>query len=534
MPGTLLGTLLFLHILVKTVKANSDNLFSLLTRVRDNMALMSKVYKRLIKKQAVKNPKVNVTAKESDDKRPTFEHISSEFDNCSDFTHRSYPELKVDLLYFGHLVGSEELNRDVLEPLLNVKEEELPQLFKQSQYVKSESSKKVIKGLLDGMLAIFYQTDTYLVGVAKPPGRQVNQSETETVITGPHDAFVESANLNLALIRQRVKSSHLKVLKLGVGEVSKTDVYLLFIKDIVNMDLVKELQGRLENIEIDTISDTNMLVQIIDENPNSIFPQFLTSERPDTATTKLMDGRIAIVSDGSPSVAIAPTGFFEFFTSADDHYQRWALGTFTRILRFVAFMVTIGFTAFYVSVTTYHYEMIPETLLISMAESRSRVPFPPIYEALIMEITIELLREAGARLPNKIGQTIGIVGGIVIGQAAVQAGLTSNILIIAVASSAIASFVIPSYIMSASIRLVRFGLILLAGIWGNFGLMSGIALIIIHLSGITNLGTSYLTPVAPMSMKDWKDIFIRAPLWSIKKRSNQSKSPNKVKNKMKK
>lgn len=498
------------------------------------MALMSKLYKRLIKKQAVKDPKVKVTVKESDDKAPTLEHIKSEFDDCSDFSHRFYPELNVDLLYFSHLVGSEELKRDVLEPLANVREEELPQLFKQSQFSESNSSKEVVKGLLDGMLAIFYKKDIYLIGIANPPSRSINQSETETVITGPHDAFVESAITNLAQIRKRVKSPHLKVIKLGVGEISKTDVYITYIKDIVNMDLVKELQGRIENIEIDTISDTNMLIQIIDENPNSIFPQFLTTERPDSATSKLIDGRIVFFMDGSPTVAIAPTGFFEFFTSPDDHYQRWALGSFTRILRFVAFLITIGFTAFYVSVTTYHYEMIPETLLISMAESRSRVPFPPIYEAFIMEITIELLREAGARLPTKIGQTIGIVGGIVIGQAAVQAGLTSNILIIAVASSAIASFVIPSYIMSASIRLVRFGLILLAGILGNFGLMSGIALIVIHLSGITNLGTSYLNPVAPMNIKDWKDIFIRAPLWSIKERSTQSSSPNLVKNKMKK
>jgi hypothetical protein len=277
-----------------------------------------------------------------------------------------------------------------------------------------------------------------------------------------------------------------------------------------------------------------MLIQYIDDFPNSIFPLFPTTERTDSAISRLVAGRVIGILDGSPSVFSAPASFFEFFSSPDDYYQRWLLGTATRILRFIAFLITVNFTALYVSVTTFHYEMVPEALLLTLTESRSRVPFPPIYEALLMEVTIELLREAGARLPTKIGQTIGIVGGIVIGQAAVQAGLTSNILIIAVASSAISSFVIPSYVMSASIRLIRFGLIFLAGMMGNLGLMMGIAMVVIHLSGLTSLNTSYITPVSPFKFKDWRDVFIRAPFWALKERPSQSKSPNKIREKMKK
>jgi len=204
------------------------------------------------------------------------------------------------------------------------------------------------------------------------------------------------------------------------------------------------------------------------------------------------------------------------------------------LLRFLAFAITVSFTALYVAVTTYHYEMIPENLLLTLAESRSRVPFPPVYEALVMEVMIELLREAGARLPTKIGQTIGIVGGIVIGQAAVQAGLTSNILIIAVASSAISSFVIPSYVMSASIRLIRFGLLILAGWWGIFGMFVGMSGLVIHLSGLTSLGSSYITPIAPLKPQDWLDVFIRAPLSAIKYRPSQSQTPNPIKTKNRK
>src|SRR5690606_4562141 len=264
----------------------------------------------------------------------------------------------------------------------------------------------------------------------------------------------------------------------------------------------RDLIKRIELIEVDAILDGHMLIQYIDDFPNSIFPLFSVSERTDTAVSKLAEGKIIGILDGSPSVFSAPSSFFEFLASPDDYYQRWILGTATRLLRFAALVITLTFTALYVSVTTFHYEMIPEALLLTLTESRSRVPFPPIYEALLMELTIELLREAGARLPTKIGQTIGIVGGIVIGQAAVQAGLTSNVLIIAVASSAIASFVIPSYVMSASIRLVRFGLIILAGTLGDFGLMIGIAAIVIHLAGLKSLNTSYLTPVAPMYVGD--------------------------------
>lgn len=203
-------------------------------------------------------------------------------------------------------------------------------------------------------------------------------------------------------------------------------------------------------------------------------------------------------------------------------------------MRLLALIITITFTSMYVSVTTFHYEMIPEALLRTLAESRNKVPFPPVYEALLMEIMIELLREAGARLPTKIGQTIGIVGGIVIGQAAVQAGLTSNVLIIAVASSAIASFVIPSYMMSASIRLIRFGIIILAGIWGNMGLVMGIALIVIHLSSLTSLGSSYMIPIAPMKSGDWKDVFIRAPFSMLRTRPSQAQTSNPVRQKNRK
>jgi len=294
------------------------------------------------------------------------------------------------------LVGTEEFSRDITIPFSNIKENKVLSLLSRIQYEKIHDSKQLIKGILNGEVAIFYREETYLINVYNPESRSLQQSETETVITGPHDPFVENAFLNLSLIRRRVKSSHLKVLKLEVGEITKSNVYILYIDGIANENYVKEIVRRINNIEIDAVYDGNMLVQYIDDFPNSIFPLFPTSERTDTAVSKLVGGKIVGILDGSPSIFSAPASFFEFFSSPDDYYQRWMLGSATRVLRFIALVITLSLTSLYVAVTTYHYEMIPEALLLTLTESRSRVPFPPVYEALLMELTIELLREAGA------------------------------------------------------------------------------------------------------------------------------------------
>ncbi|MBE9918078.1 spore germination protein [Paenibacillus donghaensis] len=466
--------------------------------------------------------------------RPTLEHTLDQFQNCFDLVQRTYPECQIHIVYLTFLAGADQIMREIILPFSDAGEEEAAKILKRSQYTLVTDSKECIKGILGGKAAIFFQKQTYLVDISEPVGRTISQSETETVISGPHDGFVENISQNIGVLRKKIKSSHLKIIRFEVGEIAKTEVVLAYIDRIANQELVDELARRIENIEFDAITDSNMLVQLIEENPNSIFPQFMTTERPDSIISKLIGGRIIGFVDGSPAAFCCPNNFFDFFSSADDYYQRWLLGSALRVLRFIGFLITIGFTGFYVSVTTFHYEMIPHTMLLNLTESRAKVPFPPLLEALLMETTSELLREAGARLPTKIGQTIGIVGGIVIGQAAVQAGFTSNILIIAVATSAIASFVIPSYIMSASIRLIRFGLIILAGVLGNLGLIMGIGLVIIHLAGIRNLGTSYLTPLAPMNFSDLLDTFIRGPFWGLRKRPSIVKTENQSTNKMRK
>lgn len=494
------------------------------------MGLLNKMKNWFVKQPS--SPSDPVEVPEHND-RPTREHIVDQFSDCYDFVERSFPEIEVIVHYLTYIVGHDELTREIVTPFSNaMNAHEVEIILSRSQYTEVIDSKACVLGILHGKGAIFFQNRVYLVDITHNVGRTITPSETESVITGPHDGFVEGMTQNLSLIRRRIKSSHLKFIKLEVGEVTKTDVMLVYITDIANEELIQMLKKRIQSVEIDAIYDTNMLVQYIDENPNSVFPQFLTTERPDVIASKIVGGRIAIFTDGSPTVAYGPSSFFDFFSSPDDYYSRWHIGTALRLLRFEGFIITVIFTPLYVAVTTFHYEMVPHTMLLQLAASRERVPFPPLIEALVMETTIELLREAGARLPSKIGQTIGIVGGIVIGQASVQAGFTSNILIIVVAISAIASFVIPTYLMSASFRLIRFGLILLSGMLGIFGLVIGIGLMAIHLSGITNLGTSYLSPLAPMSPTDWLDSFVRGPYSKLRTRPTQAKPQNQVKNRM--
>ncbi|WP_188483361.1 spore germination protein [Gottfriedia solisilvae] len=448
----------------------------------------------------------------------TYEKTLTELGNSFDLVHRSFNQDEIHIIYLNSLVDSNTLEWEILSPLREMSSfNNFEKSFQQSLFKRENNQEEVLNGILDGNVALFIGRNTYLINVSGSEERAIAQSESETVISGPHDSFNEALKTNVSLIRRRVRSPRLKMIKLSVGEISKTKVLLIYIEGIANMDIVNHLKVRIESVKVDSITDSNVLIQIIDDHQNSPFPQFYTTERPDIAVSKLYAGKIIGLVDDSPNIFCTPSSFFDFFESPDDYNQRWIIGTGVRILRYIALFITLILTAFYVSICTYHYEMIPQSLLQSIMQSRSRVPFPPIVEAIFLEVVIELLREAGARLPTKIGQTIGIVGGIVIGQAAVEAGITSNILIIVVAVSAIASFIVPSYIMSASIRMVRFLFIIMAGFMGNIGIFFALGILTIHITGLTNLSSPYFMPISPTFFKDWMDSIVRGPFYKIKK-----------------
>ncbi|MDQ0874847.1 spore germination protein [Paenibacillus sp. V4I3] len=436
--------------------------------------------------------------------------------DCSDLSHLHLPIQQIDIIYFSHLVSSEALRKDAVEPFSD-KDADMVAILSQSSYKHKPQASELVTGILAGNIAIYFKNRGYLHEAYAPESRSIQNSETESVINGPMDSFTESLSTNLSLIRRRIKDSGLKAITFTIGTRTGTTMVLLYLEELAEPTHVQQLSEMIDKLNIQAIYDTNTLVQYLSPDKLSIFPQFLTSARPDHIADKLTSGKVIGLLDGSPIAFSAPTSFIEFFSSPDDYYQPWAVASAVRILRFIALFITLCFTAFYVSLVTYHYEMIPPTLLLNLMESRNKVPFSPLLEAIVMEMTIELLREAGARLPTKIGPTIGTVGGIVIGQAAVQAGITSNILIISVAISAIASFVIPSYIMSSSIRLLRFVIILMAGLLGNFGLVCGLSFIMIQLSGLNMLGISYLYPIAPSKPSRWIELIIRAPIQILTK-----------------
>ncbi|MFK2826512.1 spore germination protein [Bacillus sp. B190/17] len=443
----------------------------------------------------------------------------------SDFlTFKLHKNSPFFIAYFKTLVNSETVHHDVLS-ILTEKEcstlEEIKEKLPIEGVTITEAIPDVREKLLTGSLLIYTgekNASCLLVPVPDVQKRQVSVPETESSVLGPKVAFVESLDTNLNLIRNRLHVLELQTKELSVGKLSKTRVAVVYVKGIADEENVNTVIQRIGAIDYDEVIDSSFLTQMMADNGQSPFPQFIETERPDRVTGILSEGKVAILVEGSPIALTAPATFFEFFSASEDYFALWNVASFLRLLRLFAMMLSIWGTPAYVAILTYHYEMIPQDLLGTLISSRAGIPFPPILEAIILELTIELLREAGARLPTKVGQTIGIVGGIVIGTAAVQAGLTSNVLIIIVALSALASFTAPVYGITNGIRLIRFPFLLFAQLLGLLGMAVCAAFLLAHLLKLTSLGRPFLEPLYPLRLPDLKDSFIRLPFNKQEKR----------------
>jgi len=426
----------------------------------------------------------------------------------------------IHLSYFQSIINNEQLHHDLLpffqtfnSNIQNV--QDLRTLIPIQDLKMSSTLDEITECLMKGY--IFIQLDNNLnegvlvnIKDQESGARKYNNTENEYSVVGPKVGFVEDIDTNLNLVRRIIMSDKLTFEELTVGSLSKTRVAIAYIDGIASPQHVNTLRQRLSEFDFDVIFDSALIDQIITDNSNSIFPQFMTSERADRIKYGLISGQVAIFCNGSPYVLFGPSTIFDFFISPEDYYLPWILGSFFRLIRYFGVIFSVMATPIYVAVLTFHYSVIPKNLLGRIIESRVDVPFLPVVEVLFLEITIELLREAGARLPSKVGQTLGIVGGIVIGQAAVSAALTSNILLIFVSLSALASFTTPIYKMSNTIRFLRFPLIGLAAIWGGLGIVMGLVIILGHLLRLQSLGTPYLVPIYPFRYKDFRDSFIRS------------------------
>lgn len=374
---------------------------------------------------------------------------------------------------------------------------------------------EVVEAVLaaDAVLLIDKLDVAFILGAKQWEHRGVSEPVNENLVRGPREGFNEVMKINVALIRRRVKDPHLRVKFLRLGTRSATDCALLYIEDIANPVLVDEVKRRLDLIDTDSVIDSGYIEQYIQDTPYSPFPQVEYTERPDRVAASLLEGRIAIVGDGSPNALLVPATLSNFLPSPEDYYERWLLMTFIRLVRTASLLNSILLPSLYIAFTSFHQEIIPTRLALAMAGARAGVPFSALVEALLMEFTFELLREAGIRLPSPIASTVGIVGGIIIGQAAVTAGLVSPIMVIVVALTAMGSFAVPSFNVAISIRILRFPLMLLSAMFGLYGLTAGVILILLHLVSLKSFGVPYLSPVAPLTLSALTDTIVRAPSW---------------------
>ncbi|MBS4210266.1 spore germination protein [Bacillus sp. FJAT-50079] len=371
-----------------------------------------------------------------------------------------------------------------------------------------------IKDLLNGntILIIDGEAKAISIDTAKFENRSVAEPSTETVIKGPKAAFIESVAINRSLLRKQLRDPNLMCEFAEIGEHAPQQVSIMYLKNIADPSIVEDVKKRLNKIRTDSIITLSTLEQHIEERPYSIIPSTLETERPDRTVAFLQEGHVVLLMENSPTALVVPITFWSLFHTVEDQYLRMAYGNFIRMIRFISLLLALFTPSFYIAVTTYHSEMIPTDLMLAITASRERIPFPIFFEILIMEVTFEILREAGVRVPNTLGTTIGIVGALILGQAAVQANLVSPILVIIVAITGLASFTIPDISMNIAVRMLRFTFLFVTFFLGFFGFSITLAFLIAYLVSIKSFGVPFLAPLSP-HFPSSKDLLLRPPAW---------------------
>lgn len=386
--------------------------------------------------------------------------------------------------------------------------------------VKAEKNlSNVIEGILAGFTAIFIDGSpkALMVETRSWEHRMIEQPVSERVVRGPHEAFSETLRANTGLIRKSIRNKDLVTEMIKLGSVTGTDVAVMYLKNIAHPRLVAEVKRRLTSLRTDLVVDSGMLEQFIEDQPRAVAPHILSTERPDRVVAAITDGKVAILVAGSPNVLIVPTTFWELLHTSEDYNIRPEAGNFIRILRAIGMLGTIFLSSIYISAVAFHHELIPTDLLLTIAANRERIPFPSVVEVLIMEIAFELIREAGIRVPGVVGPTLTIVGAIILGQAAVDAGLVNPIVVIVVPLTGITSFVIPNYGLFNTIRVHRFVFIFLGSIFGFVGVAIGIFTYFLLFTNIKSFGIPFFSMSGPMVNRG-KDVFLRGPVWEQEKR----------------
>jgi len=438
--------------------------------------------------------------------------------------------MAASLMFVDGLVDKPTINNSVIDPLLTELPEESnlddllnvisEQVIKNLKIEQSCSFSDILDKMFSGDSILFINGYKYalIIGNRKWLDRGVQEANTEQIIHGPKDSFSETLLTNTMLLRRRIKSNKLQMEYMNIGTLTKTDIIISYIDGVVNPKLVEEVRNRLNRIKTDSIIGTGMIEEFIEDSSSAILPQIIHTERPDKTTAHLLSGGVVILVDGTPLVLLLPIVFWQFLTSPEDYNERVYASFVIRSLRFVSLIIALVLPSFYIAVTSFHHEMIPFGLLQVIVSGRRDVPFPVLIEVILMELILELIREAGARLPRNVGQAISIVGALVLGQAAIQAKLASPATVTVVAITAIANFTIPTFSAALSIRSLRFILMIASGLYGILGFIATLFVMLVHLCSLRSFGVPYLAPLAPLIPGDLKDTIIRAPIWAMNKR----------------
>ncbi len=475
-------------------------------------------------------------------------YVRKRLENCDDFIIRPMllgegRKIRCLVVYIEVAVSNMVLEDSVIGKLVNHMWE-MPS-HKILEFVKDngmgisdvqplDTMEEVFASTLAGNAVFFLDGYARAVKISSKgyPNLSVSESDREKVLRGSKEGFTDSVKTNSALVRKRIRDTRLKVKQKILGERSQTVVQVLYMEDLVRPGLVEAIEKRLDSFIIDGVLDTGILEQMTETSWLSPFPQFQTTERPDKCAAEILNGRILILTDHSPAGLLLPAVFNDFLQVSEDYYNRFAIVSLQRILRYGAVLMTMLFSGAYLAVTNFHTQVLPTNLILSFSEARQGVPFPGILEILLMELAFEMIREAGVRMPGPLGGTIGIVGGLIIGQAAVTANLVSPIVVVVVAVSALSSLAIPADEFSAPFRLLKFGFIMLGGTLGVFGMILGLYLVLSHLAGQKSFGIPYLSPFAAQNKEGYcgeRDSFIRFPLPLLNKRPVYARKEEQIK-----
>ena len=427
----------------------------------------------------------------------------------------------------------------MLAYLETLSQEQLIEAVKGNAFALSDAEayaymEDAIRGVLIGDAVFFVDgVDTALKMPDQGyPKMGISKSEAEKVVRGSDESFSESEKANTALIRKRIRNTKLKVKEFQVGVRSFTNVAIVYIEDLAEDFLVEEIHRRLTAYDIDGVMDSGVMEQLAEESWISPFPQFQSTRRPDRAAMEVLNGKVVVLVDNSPVALLLPTDVNSFLKTTDDYYNRFYMATFARVIRYVAAFFALTLPGLYLAVTNFHTQILPTPLLLSFSKARSGVPFPAALEVLLMELSFELIREAGVRLPGTMGNTIGIVGGLIIGQAAVEANLVSPIVVIVVAFTALCSFAIPNEEFAFSFRILKFLLIALSAWFGFFGFLIGLFLVLVHMASLKSFDVPYLSPYVGAQLNEYqdeKDSVVRFPLCMLWKRPMYAKESERVK-----